>query len=549
MTGVSIFNIPHILENIGLYLDRRDLASCALVNKTFNEEFKRLLWRELTFAMRSSRKDSLRIHPMQRRMILANSRYIRSLDLHSHLKREHMLGLLMSSVRRLTELSTQVSLARKNGDTLFLNILKLATLNKDLQQWSIFSQADFSPNAFRQLTDAFSETSRLTTLHIGFACSPRRGWLKRVLQSLPQTLKSLDVRWARLDEDLNSDHYPAQDWPEAYPCLESTDFAITLMTEDQSAFTQFLARCRVLKRFRFPTMADPDDLSPLMTFLGTQKFFPTLEALDFGVIVQIERDDWDRILHLMKGRIKSIATCLSFNIPSTKSFIHAMTRQWPDTLERIEIGQPLNITGSDIHLILTSCRKLKRLDCLHTKVVWPMSGRPTHPDAYPGPDTMMISNENSGHDGGMVSNWACLELEELKILFRDGRRAQDGPGLEEESTVMAIKYIYSQLGRLTKLRELTLGWKTTMTFEKCANLDMSLSSGLGLMNNLKALRVLDVNYIYRIKLGLEEAKWMTENWPSLTKVRGLEYQVDDMEKGGDLPNCIVWLRQNDLIIE
>ncbi|KAF9963925.1 hypothetical protein BGZ65_005650 [Modicella reniformis] len=85
----------------------------------------------------------------------------------------------------------------------------------------------------------------------------------------------------------------------------------------------------------------------------------------------------------------------------------------------------------------------------------------------------------------------------------------------------------SQMGRLIKLKHLTVGWSTTMAFSSRANLDMSLKSGLGHLSELKTLEVLDVNHLYHLEIGMEEIQWMAEQWPELTRIHGLEYRMSD----------------------
>ncbi|KAG0223262.1 hypothetical protein BGX31_008597 [Mortierella sp. GBA43] len=388
--------------------------------------------------------------------------------------------------------------------------------------------------AFKRLTDTFQQTSCLTELHLGLVCSPRRGWLRRLLQSLPQTLRSIEVRWNQLNEDYEADYYPVQVWPEAYPCLESADFVINLLAEEQLTLTQFLERCRALRRCRLPTTESPESLSRLVTLLGSSKTFPILDTVDFGLTVELNGSDWERLLVLMKGRIKGIATCVPLTLPNNRHFISEMTKQWSETLEDICIGQPLSMSGSDIHLILTSCRKLRKFDCLHNRIVWPMTGRPGRADAYPGPDMVAIGQD----DEIVAANWVCLELEELRLMFRDGR-SKDDP--QEQWTKAAVRYIYQQLGRLSNLKELAIGWKTTAALADCVNLDMSLESGLGYMKDLKALKKIDINHIHRTMIRQDEAEWMMTHWPSLTEIRGLEYQIDSTDEEG--LDTMDWLRE------
>ncbi|KAF9963929.1 hypothetical protein BGZ65_005654 [Modicella reniformis] len=374
---------------------------------------------------------------------------------------------------------------------------------------------------------------------------PRRGWLRRLLQNVPRTLKSLDVRWGGWNEEYGMDYFPIQDWPETYPCLQSANFAIDLIDDEQTVLAQFLTRCPSLKKLTLPTVERSEILSQVVTLLGSRESFPSLEVLDLGLNGQVDEHTWELLLLLMKGRIKGVAFCVPFSAPITRSFIGRMIQYWSETLETIHIGQPLSVAGSDIHLILTTCPKLKRFVCMHNRVVWPLVRPGDTPDAFPRQEAIT----NNGNNGGAaMENWICLELEELKLMFRDGRRARvDEPVLQEGPTIMAIRYAYQQVGRLTRLKDLVIGWRTTKAFANCANLDMSLKSGLGYMSDLKAMRMIDINHIYEVKLGMEEVQWMVENWPSLREIRGLEYQIDNVKED----ECIEWLRTTrpDIIIQ
>ncbi|KAG0217885.1 hypothetical protein BGX33_009317 [Mortierella sp. NVP41] len=67
-------------------------------------------------------------------------------------------------------------------------------------------------------------------------------------------------------------------------------------------------------------------------------------------------------------------------------------------------------------------------------------------------------------------------------------------------------------------------------------LEMSLESGLGMLEGLKELR--DVN-VFRMatRIGVDEVQWMAESWPKLRALRGLK--TEKHERGAD-----EWLREN-----
>jgi hypothetical protein len=53
-------------------------------------------------------------------------------------------------------------------------------------------------------------------------------------------------------------------------------------------------------------------------------------------------------------------------------------------------------------------------------------------------------------------------------------------------------------------------------------LEISLESGQHKLAGLKNLKNLDVRGL-RTRIGLKEAQWMTEDWPSLRVITGLSF--------------------------
>ncbi|KAF9537284.1 hypothetical protein EC957_008508 [Mortierella hygrophila] len=117
------------------------------------------------------------------------------------------------------------------------------------------------------------------------------------------------------------------------------------------------------------------------------------------------------------------------------------------------------------------------------------------------------------------------------------------------------RFIYTQLSRMTGLRELNLGVPDTVSARHSwhvveigelgpfddpghnfvrefnyRSLEFSLASGLDLLAGMKELAVLDVRWTAH-RIGVEELEWMHANWPKLIKIKGLlsrrEWAGDD----------------------
>lgn len=117
------------------------------------------------------------------------------------------------------------------------------------------------------------------------------------------------------------------------------------------------------------------------------------------------------------------------------------------------------------------------------------------------------------------------------------------------------RFFYTQLGRMTGLKELNLGVPDTVSaphswhvieegelgpFEdpghkrvrefNYRSLEFSLASGLDLLAGMKELAVLDVRWTTH-RIGVEELEWMHVNWPKLIEIKGFlskrEWAGDD----------------------
>lgn len=218
-----------------------------------------------------------------------------------------------------------------------------------------------------------------------------------------------------------------------------------------------------------------------------------------------------------------------------------MTKCWSQTLESLDIYQSHLIKSSDIQLILTTCPKLKKFTCICYWVLITHQPGPGEETEHHGLEAMIRGDENINNQQPLTEDWVCLELEKLALTFSDGRRRlveEEALFQQEQWTIRGIIRVYQQLGRLTRLKNLIIGWYSGSTFSDDANLDLSLESGLGHMNELKSLRMIDMNYIPRVKIKGEEVEWMLANWPALRTINGLRHRGRMVEGNTQEPNPV-----------
>ncbi|KAI8358846.1 hypothetical protein B0O80DRAFT_526608 [Mortierella sp. GBAus27b] len=506
-----VFDVDLIMDGIGRHLDRKDLANCALVSKSFRSHFQRLLWREFEAPI-VSRVISERGMPLDQELALRdNSQHIRYLTLHTQ-TRQGITALLASACNLLYGLTSHV-VVRKNetNDTPLLLVLDLVSNNKRLRTWTLYSRAYFSNSSLLRLTHVLSNSYCLTTLNLELSIRPPPGWTRHLLQSLPLTLQTIHIQWGVTQEEGDIEPFPNNGWPSSYPSLEVVDLDIYLGGWDVAPFFQFLERCPRLTRLTVPRVQSDLTLDSVVSALESRPLSSTLTSIDTRLVYNMNEFHWGRFLRALRGRVKEITTRMAFNTPLTIGHIPSLTSFWKDTLETIHIEEPRRISSNDIYLILSTCSKLKKFYCLHPSVSVMFEEEDDELVQYPGLEAVKRKD------------WVCTEMEVFELSFADMRRsraAEPALSLQEGWCQDGIRHVYQQLGRLTKLQRLAIGWSTPKEFSGGANLDMSLQSGLEHLEGLTSLTTLDIKHVRRLHIGPEEANWMLKSWPALREIRG-----------------------------
>ncbi|KAF9114793.1 hypothetical protein BGX27_009827 [Mortierella sp. AM989] len=512
--SVSLFDISLIADLIGQHLSKKDAFSCALVNKSFHGQFKKWWMRSIRvwlfenfFGGEATPKP---LGPELQEVLIKNRHYIRELDLLEPQEGE-LIEFIVNKLSpcRLISLGYS-SIENDIHSKPLLLLMDLIERNTTLQNLNLlfFDGVDLSCIRFR-LISAISSFPYLTTLRLRECMIVHHRDYLALLKRLPMTLQTFEISWcieaaAGVGEVV---HFPDIDWPKAYLNMQDLFMDLQLDELEDTILFPFLRRCPALEEFRI-MQSDGVIHERLYPLLADTSLFPRLATIDLRNDFQ-GYPAWTSLISAMEGRIKTFAADCYGILP-----VENMCERWWATLEVIRFGWYSNISSEQVGLILTTCSKLRTLAVFADFEDYQFT-------------------ESSGFWAWELGSyldatkWVCLGLKHLELTFMDARagsalvKGDYNQSNVEFRTFSGIHAVCYQLGRLTKLQHLRLGWSTIEKFRNRANLDMSIKNGLMHMAGLKELEVLDVTCILQVNIEQEEAEWMEENWPKLRRIKGL----------------------------
>ncbi|KAF9348192.1 hypothetical protein BGX26_000376, partial [Mortierella sp. AD094] len=486
--SVSPFEIHLIVDLISHHLSKKDIANCILVSSTFYAQFKGFHWREVKISAAKRRYSNKDFSLEYQKAILENGHLVRKLSILGGLLESPGKGYrnrLTVALSNLPSLSRLCLVDDDVGATCleYGNLLK--RLPRNLQHlrldWSILLEVDDDEESDCDNDD--------------------------------DNGKDLEDEKDDKDEDGdtgNDGEKPSSnniEWPGQYPHLKSIDMTVRLYGGEGTTLFPFLQRCPALEEVKI-VQTNYSIFKTVVSLLSDTRLFPTLTKVSLESFA-IESSSCLSLISGIKGRIKAFLAGKVTFLPSSL-FIGAPAAQWAETLEVLQFRDEVRVSSEGIELILTMCSNLKTFS---------VESKPNNSDSAVGVASGLNAWRNV-QNGSHCADWVCLQLEDLEITFLDVRNRNYGQK-EEMNTNAGINRAYKQIGRLSKLRRLRLGWHPNQIASYQANTDMSITSGLEQMEGSKELRELDITCIDKANVRQEEVAWMAENWPKLRRTKGL----------------------------
>ncbi|KAF9557937.1 hypothetical protein EC968_007346 [Mortierella alpina] len=520
---VSIFDLPPVVDVICSYLRRQDYFNASLVNRTFHHGCQRYIWKKVVFSHIDDEEAISREH---RRTLRANSHWIQHLKVNKIHTPLTCLTKTPNACRNLKVLDC--SLQHKSSEYT-KSLAKFLDLNSHIKMLRIeFSDDSLQPQGedsqpsmegIKQVAVNLWLLQSLRFISVDTAGCFGPVDLYIFLSCLPPSVEGfkfsqLYPKDNGVQEGFYTPSLPSLAWREVYPNLIDLEFGEFEHYDLTSLVIPLLRRCPRLVRLTLPIIPGSDLPSVAEALRGN---CPELKFLT--IVGHLQEDN---LLPMVDAIPALTSLDLPVNVPTTAVFVPHMIAKWSNTLTSMTLGAGAILNSSDIQLLLTSCPRLQFL--WMTPVGGTYNARAVTDHYSPLNLSDLVQSE-----------WACLGLLGLCIVFHDERVEQDTleQHLEqEERTREWIKKAYAQLGKLENLEVLQLGWGHPFGEEvdgdgvithqagPLVHMDFSLASGLALLKGLSSLSELSLDGMARISVGAEELEWIQQTWPS-ARISGL----------------------------
>lgn len=345
--------------------------------------------------------------------------------------------------------------------------------------------------------------------------------LKRVLDRCSNILERLDLEVCIGDSRGRGEKLDSKkDWIER-TCNEWTSLRTLNLRKCidmylvKSLWPWLWKRCGQVEKLKV------EAISSIITFSlaeGMLAHMPNLKEICLGR--RYFADEWtdNEVVALLSGSRQGWKTVrLTGPLEFNKVVMEALAKHY-STLEKFSVQGCDGFTADCMVQVLSSCPRLHSIFDSGTDIYY----TPEH--FYP--EEFIDQDDNTE----LPRPWACeTSLKEFKIHYTAfpistlWNPCAEGPKLRSQ--------FYDRLARFTNLEVLWLEW-----MDSVFGLESSLQDGLSKLGGLKALKEVRVSR-HVAWIGVREVQWMTEHWPRLRVIIGLD-------KDGDGREAVKWLEEH-----
>ncbi|KAG0200357.1 hypothetical protein BGX28_006556 [Mortierella sp. GBA30] len=591
----KIFALPEIIERIAQYLSQGSITSCLRVSKAWHDAWLPIIWHTIDNGWQW-RNDNFKQALYAHGDLIRNLECQRYDDISPLINTDHHTTTTVPLCKNLISLQLPKT-DRINQPT----HVQLIRQNPHLRNLSI-SFTD-STSQFEGLINAVSDLQFLRRLAFDRNDTLEASTLETILTRRKDSLQELSFKTSYfLKHPLGSGEAFAstllaqseEEFPSGDDLTLSKDVDIGTRSSFKNIVSLYLDGVACTPEF----LLNLSSMFPNLTLLSLKGSVEVYYKADFGErlakrcprikhldISEIDEMDDTTIANLIRAfpRLETLkASHTRFGNESINALIECA-----ETIKELNIDEAQAIPGRSLQRLLESCRQLRVLEAWNVDINVAEMMAVAYGFKVPAWQELegaSIGSQWNLQQQSRQGEWICSELEILSLLINyDSDNDITNAILERFSISEARQFIFNQLSRLTKLRQLTIRAATyeiadhesddegdddkmedqavsdlvgdskdddaslqpldlnisdgeLLSDDKDNNVDgndreyriwtyFSPRSGLTTLQSLKNLRVLDLSPQTR-GVGLRGVQWMCRNWPNLREIRSLDEDDD-----------------------
>ncbi|KAF9104455.1 hypothetical protein BGX27_010080 [Mortierella sp. AM989] len=505
----SVFDIPHLRDDITRYLLTNDLAHCILVSKEWSIWFTPALWKVVDLrkgiAETEHWQSTLKNHRGHIESIITRNKYV-MLDTVSLFP--------FPNLRSLDYYTTMwISLEESR-------ILDILSASPSLQRLDI-SLEEFEPGSAEKFNHALKSHPNLRNLGLTFSKIWTPLFVPQLLKACQQ-FELLHLRlYSRLEVELTEEeedgiYLKVKTEVEGIEDMRVRDLLIQFHTpkQEQSILVPLLNHCPLLESFGILEIHYQGTLQLLSGVFQDNKC-PRLRRLRLPSTGQYG-ETTDPILDLFRaikhgcgttndgiggerteesGGIEFFGGYSLFTLTQPRAYV--LAECFANSLTALDLSYQCEIQFAPFVALVSGLPRLLSLN-ITVSIVFQLS-----------------SDGDSDIKAALDLPWSCLQLSDFSLRLQSPIQNGDIDGMDGMESVQALSdqctvFIFEQMGRMKSMKE----WKFRTNRQDILMLDNGYLDRLSGWNQLKGLD------IRRTGLGLDskEAEWMILNWPKLIHV-------------------------------
>ncbi|KAF8981193.1 hypothetical protein BGZ46_003149 [Entomortierella lignicola] len=535
----KVLGIPELRLTIVQFLDMTDLLSCNTLSKEWNNTCTPLIWH--TILLSASMKSMKFTKLPSLSAITKHGHHIRVLSL------ENVIGIepLLSHCTHLTVLKLpgfdtddfEDEAAEEDEDKveIFSNEL-IQLVEKNKATLKVFENSWPDPQISTETLCAILSCPKLESLLttgvtyddrtwelLENACTSGGGGRLESFVSVADTF-SLEKVGSNNDDNNNDNNNNSMRWDN----LTKLSFQYPIVSDEPQFVIECVKKCPQLEFFSWDTRI------PFPTDDFVKTALPSCPKLDSISIqdVAIKDSDTSQILDAM-NQLRLIRIRGLYGVPdegnnnnsnsdgiitggnnAPGSLTFTALRKHFSTLESIYFRSSYHVGSLNVQEILASCPNLRIIEASQLAVIDVSNGKP----------------------------WVCKGLRVFRIGVVGTNKSSSG---NNETTTMATRastkwsVVFQQLSRLKQLKELDISEAEGMRSIRGGGPQLTLSSGLEVMADLKQLQYICTKFIIQ-QLTVKDVDWILGNWTNLKVWEGLI--IDDEDEAKALKRRLIVVR-------